>query len=170
MKNVPNTPTPTSIMLGPTERAVLAIPVATSFNPVIIDSSRVNPAEVIFVFVVFVFKSSCKRYKKRGKFSFPPIFLLIQIFYFSILCEVFYFFLFSSVVSVELILVKLVWNDERKFCWRDRNSERWINKCDWLFLMRMLSGLLLWSELSFVFLFSHFIGFCILEIGWLSIR
>ena len=62
MKNVPNTPTPTSIMLGPTERAVLAIPVATSFNPVIIDSSRVNPAEVIFVFVVFVFKSSCKRY------------------------------------------------------------------------------------------------------------
>lgn len=54
MKNVPNTPTPTSIMLGPTERAVLAIPVATSFNPVTIDSSRVNPAEVIFVFVVFV--------------------------------------------------------------------------------------------------------------------
>lgn len=54
MKNVPNTPTPTSMMFGPTERAVLAIPVATSFNPVIIDSSRVNPAEVIFVFVVFV--------------------------------------------------------------------------------------------------------------------
>lgn len=90
MKNVPNTPTPTSIMLGPTERAVLAIPVATSFNPVTIDSSRVNPAEVIFVFVVFVFKSSCKRYKKRGKFSFPPMFLLIQISYFSILCEVFF--------------------------------------------------------------------------------
>lgn len=119
MKNVPNTPTPTSIMLGPTERAVLAIPVATSFNPVIIDSSRVNPAEVIFVFVVFVFKSSCKRYKKRGKFSFPPMFLLIQIFYFSILCEVFLIFkniLFFNFVS---ILSKLEKNKKELYAQRE---------------------------------------------------
>lgn len=73
MKNVPNTPTPTSMMFGPTERAVLAIPVATSFNPVIIDSSRVNPAEVIFVFVVFVFKSSCKRYNSFLRIIFTMI-------------------------------------------------------------------------------------------------
>lgn len=54
MKNVPNTPTPTSIMFGPTERAVLAIPVATSLSPEMIEESNVNPSAVIF-FAVFVF-------------------------------------------------------------------------------------------------------------------